>query len=74
MCEWDKVGQRTRAEQRHVTVSSGAIQEYIEAISFMHYLRFSTLISLEEVQADLVDPTTKQQVRHQPRPDEVSAS
>lgn len=36
----------------HRSVSPG-LQEYIEALSFAHYLQFSTLISYEDVQASL---------------------
>lgn len=38
------------------------MEEYIEAVSFLHYLENGTLISLKEVQDNLTDPETSQPV------------
>uniref|UniRef100_A0A8C7Z1L5 Uncharacterized protein n=1 Tax=Oryzias sinensis TaxID=183150 RepID=A0A8C7Z1L5_9TELE len=35
-------------------LSSPGIQEYVEAVSFLHYIRHRSLISLEEINARLV--------------------
>lgn len=39
----------------HAQSVSGGLQEYIEALSFAHYLEKGTLVSYEEVQASLSD-------------------
>lgn len=48
--------------------NSSGIQEYVEAVSFLHYIRHRCLISLEEINARLVfmntekaDPKVKSQ-------------
>lgn len=49
-------------------LNSSGIQEYVEAVSFLHYIRHRCLISLEEINARLVfmntekaDPKVKSQ-------------
>ncbi|KAJ3609851.1 hypothetical protein NHX12_021945 [Muraenolepis orangiensis] len=44
--------------QFHRAFTAG-IQEYVEAVSFQHYIRHRTLISLEEINASLVFPKTE---------------
>jgi predicted translin family RNA/ssDNA-binding protein len=36
---------------------SGGLQEYIEALSFVHYIEHDRLVSYERVQATLCDDT-----------------
>ncbi|GLD56148.1 translin-associated protein X [Lates japonicus] len=38
----------------HRVTRKGGIQEYVEAVSFLHYIRHRSLISLEEINARLV--------------------
>lgn len=49
-------GERFARYQRNV---SPGLQEYIEALSFAHYLEHKTLISYEEVQNSLCDDAGK---------------
>lgn len=44
----------------HVIVINLGIQEYVEAVSFLHYIRHRSLISLEEINARLVFMQTEQ--------------
>jgi predicted translin family RNA/ssDNA-binding protein len=42
---------------RYVQNISGGLQEYIEALSFVHYVEHGRLVSYEQVQAILCDDT-----------------
>jgi hypothetical protein len=42
---------------RYVQNISGGLQEYIEALSFVHYIEHGGLVSYEQVQAILCDDT-----------------
>jgi predicted translin family RNA/ssDNA-binding protein len=42
---------------RYVQNISGGLQEYIEALSFVHYIEHGGLVSYEQVQAILCDHT-----------------
>jgi hypothetical protein len=44
--------------------SSPGLEEYIEGLSFLHYLEHKNLISLEEVQNTLSDPETGDRVSY----------
>ncbi|KAF8529430.1 Translin [Gautieria morchelliformis] len=41
---------------RYQKTVSSAVQEYIEALSFAHYLKHNTLLTYEQVQRELVSP------------------
>jgi predicted translin family RNA/ssDNA-binding protein len=41
---------------RHQKTVSGSVQEYIEALSFAHYLEHNTLLTFEQVQNYFVSP------------------
>ena len=43
--------------------SSPGLEEYIEALSFLHYLEKQSLITLTEIQSTLSDSETGKQVR-----------
>lgn len=45
---------------RYVQNISGGLQEYIEALSFVHYIEHGRLVSYEQVQAILCDDTGQQ--------------
>jgi hypothetical protein len=48
----------------HSIISSPGLQEYIEAISFLHYLGTGKLMSYKAVQSSLISRSSGRQVRH----------
>ena len=57
-----KIRQELQQERfwRYQRQVSPGLQEYIEALSFAHYLDYGTLISFDEVQQTLLDPQGKE--------------
>lgn len=51
------------ARQQAETTRAPGMEEYIEAISFLHYLEHGNLISLKEIQDHLTDRETSVPVR-----------
>lgn len=56
--KWKAVGVELQGEDpyQYIRAYSPGLQEYIEAMSFYHYLKYEKLISLEAVQETLVFP------------------